>query len=298
MAEFDQSRLTEHRWAELPDRARAVFARLAVLGVRVPLASRFDEHLAVAETMAAADRDQILGLPDVVARVPEAAFELRDFCASMECLLATQPSRGCLDLIRRAVGGPVLPQDEGEFSPARDAQFELSLAAMCHRARLPTEWAEPDLVVTFGHRRIGLAAKRIKSKSALEKHVRKARDQIQRAKIWGVIALDISTAAHPTNAVLHFPDRDAIERANEEFFADFEKRHGDDIRRWVAGRNVLGLVTRFRVHAYLPDLGVATYQAYHTTEIQSSGQWSDGLFSGLVDRMRLSDLDERRGGTA
>lgn len=291
------SQLTEHNWADLPGRAMAVFDRLHRLGIRVPPGSRFTAHTKVAELLAARASADVLRLDDPVARV-YGALELREFCATMEVLLAEQPSRACLETINMALAGPVLPQHEdGASSRPRNAQFELALGAMCKRAGLPVTWAEPDVVTVFDGRRVGFAAKRLASKRTLQQNVTKAQEQIARARLWGVIAVDISRPAHPSNQPVPAADRQAIERANEEYFAEFERVHVPEIRNWIKSRNVLGTLVRLRVHAHIPGLGVSTHQTHFITEVHEPDPVVRGLFYSLFDRLRVVDLDGQFGGT-
>src|SRR5262245_51039241 len=66
-------------------------------------------------------------------------------------------------LVKRLLKDSVLPQDNRENSPGRDAQFELYLAAICQKAGLlPVDCAEPDVTCTVEGAKFGIAAKRLK----------------------------------------------------------------------------------------------------------------------------------------
>ncbi|MCH7910190.1 MAG: hypothetical protein IIB38_11295 [Candidatus Hydrogenedentes bacterium] len=107
---------------------------------------------------------------------------------------------GFLGKLSLACNDSVLPQDDREESPGRNAQFELFVAAICQAAGLfPVEYSEPDIRCTLEGMRVGIAAKRIKSDKQIEKRIRKASEQIQKSGLPGFIALDTSIAMNPDN---------------------------------------------------------------------------------------------------
>lgn len=94
----------------------------------------------------------------------------------------------------------VLPQQDRENSPGRDAQFELYLAAICQNAGLlPVDYEEPDVTCTVEGTKFGIAAKRLKRLSQIKNRIRKAADQIKNANLPGIIALDLSFARNQGN---------------------------------------------------------------------------------------------------
>jgi hypothetical protein len=89
-----------------------------------------------------------------------------------------------LALVKDLLKDSVLPQDDRQKSPGRDAQFELYLAATCQHGGLsPVGYEEPDITCTVDGVKFGIAAKRLKSgtSSAVREHVKKGADQIKRA---------------------------------------------------------------------------------------------------------------------
>lgn len=58
--------------------------------------------------------------------------------------------------LRRAMKDSVLPQDNAVDSPGRDAQFHLYVAAICQKAGMSPEFAEPDLVCKVDGCNLGL----------------------------------------------------------------------------------------------------------------------------------------------
>ncbi len=104
-------------------------------------------------------------------------------------------------LVRNTIKDSLLPHKDRGQSKGRDAQFELFVAAICQNAGLlPVARDEPDVTCHIDGVKFGIAAKRIKSLSNLEKHVRKAAEQIEKARFPGIIALD--TALSEKTAII------------------------------------------------------------------------------------------------
>src|SRR5262249_21505420 len=96
-----------------------------------------------------------------------------------------------------------LPQDGSEQSSGRDTQFELLVAAVCKSAGLvPLGFEEPDLTCTFNGVKFGIAAKRLKSMAKMRTRLKSATEQIKRAQLPGVIAVDASVGLNPHNEPL------------------------------------------------------------------------------------------------
>jgi hypothetical protein len=174
----------------------------------------------------------------------EAERDLQHLGFAFDQVNADRTSPKFRQLARDLLCDSVLPQDSRERSPGRDAQFELYLAAICQRAGLlPVEYAEPDVTCVAQGKRFGIAAKRIKSESNVRGHVKKAADQIARAAMRGVIALDLTLAFNPANAPI-------ISRLQSQMHIvpgqakshGFFQRYEQDIRHWVAGKGVLAVV--------------------------------------------------------
>jgi hypothetical protein len=156
-------------------------------------------------------------------------------------------------VVKHLLNDSVLPQHDKD-SPGRDRQFELYLAAICQNAGLvPVDYEEPDITCFIDGAKFGIAAKRLKSRkpSQLEKHVRKGADQLRQQGLPGIVALELSLSRNQSNrpiisqidSQMHLMIADAKNR-------DFRDKHGDAIRRWVAGtgvRAVLVIETTLRL---------------------------------------------------
>jgi hypothetical protein len=85
-----------------------------------------------------------------------------------------------------------IPGKPGANSRGRDAQFEVNVAGRFVQAGAVVAPGEPDLVCDLNGMRFGVAAKRIKSATALRDNFIDARRQIVRSGLPGVVALDVT----------------------------------------------------------------------------------------------------------
>lgn len=103
-------------------------------------------------------------------------------------------------LVKRVLKDSVLPQHNRGESEGRDFQFELFVAAICQSAGLiPVDYEEPDVTCTVNGIKFGLAAKRLKNISNMDKRLKKAAEQVQEAQLPGIIALDTCLALNLEN---------------------------------------------------------------------------------------------------
>jgi len=161
-------------------------------------------------------------------------------------------------LVRIALKDSVLPQDDRTQSKGRDAQFELFAAAVCQSSgMLPVAREEPDVTCVVGGIKFGIAAKRVKNVARLEEHVRKAADQIRRARLPGIIALDTCLALNPDNQRITTPIPDEqFGHLYKQALQHFTHAYHDRIQEWVRGNGVRGLV----IHD-------------HQVRFQPNGEW-------------------------
>ncbi|GAG16023.1 unnamed protein product, partial [marine sediment metagenome] len=104
------------------------------------------------------------------------------------------------DLVKQTLKDSVLPQDDRGQSTGRDTQFQLYVAAICQSAGLvPVGYEEPDVTCVVDGIKFCIAAKRLKNVSNLRKHVKKAAQQIETARLPGMIALDTCVALNRSN---------------------------------------------------------------------------------------------------
>lgn len=147
-------------------------------------------------------------------------------------------------LIKHMLNDSVLPQDNRGQSKGRDTQFELFVAAVCQSAGLvPVDYEEPDVTCTVDGIKFGIAAKRVKNISNLNRRVKKAAQQCETAQLPGIVALDTCLALNPENERIATPVPphqfgSLHSQALTRFLDDYYRKIYD----WVDGTGVRGVV--------------------------------------------------------
>ena len=147
-------------------------------------------------------------------------------------------------LVNHVLDDSVLPQDDVSQSHGRDFQFELFIAAVCQSAGLtPVNYTEPDVTCTVNGVTTCIAAKRLKSVTALKKRVKKAAQQIGNTQMPGIIAIDTCAALNPDNKRITTPMPEKqfgqlYKQAMTQFLHEWHRKIYD----WVAGKPVRGVV--------------------------------------------------------
>ena len=108
--------------------------------------------------------------------------------------------------VRLLVQGPELRGDEDQASnQARNAQFELWLAALLWRTGVDVSLEEPDLVLRLKDKEVLVACKRLLSLHKLTKRINEATAQLGRSltraravPAWGLIAISLSRISTTT----------------------------------------------------------------------------------------------------
>jgi hypothetical protein len=162
-------------------------------------------------------------------------------------------------LVTKVIKDSALPQRDRQQSMGRDAQFELFIAAVCNSAGLTDVLCEePDVTCTLGGTKYGIAAKRIKSLKTISQRIREGANQIERARLPGVIALDTCVGLNRENEriITQMPDASfasCYRKALTVFLDDYHAR----ICEWVRGKGVRGVV----IHD-------------HQVRMDADGRWS------------------------
>jgi hypothetical protein len=147
-------------------------------------------------------------------------------------------------VVKRMLHDSVLPQHDRGESEGRDSQFELFIAAVCQSAGLiPVDYEEPDMTCMVQGIKFGIAAKRLKSVTNLDKRVKKAAQQIGRASLPDIVALDTCIALNRDNERITTPIADErFGRLYSEAMRQFVHEYHERIYRWVVGKGVRGIV--------------------------------------------------------
>lgn len=153
-----------------------------------------------------------------------------------------EPEDVLRSLLRRAIKDSTLQEQDLENSAGRNAQCELYVGAICKKAGMSPLFIEPDVQCTVGDIQYGIAVKRIKSESQIEKHVRKASHQIENAGTPGHIVLDVSMAFNRDNQRLVGIGDAELARAHRLTRFQFGDDYFDRIKTWVQGRDVRSVI--------------------------------------------------------
>src|SRR5436309_759986 len=113
-------------------------------GVNISPASRLGQMHRIFTEMAANPTQPLpLNHPDFFLAC-EGVRDMFHLGFAIEQLCQPDPPAGFVEKLRLSVADPHLPQDSLDDSPGRDAQCELYVAAICAKAGLLPEFAEPD----------------------------------------------------------------------------------------------------------------------------------------------------------
>ena len=221
-------------------------AALAAVGRRVPLddtrVAKFNRSLA--SLFESAPREVVEGMVpnlrrgswdfrhnDAFRALPE-AWQLVQVAENLLTVLGDQELRR---LFRKGNEHPAL---DGQTSFARDKQFELYLAALCHAAGGRIALVEPDLSVAIPSGPLVVAVKRVrgagstkKGTGAVANRLDDAEDQIVRSGVAGLCVLDVTLLVDPASVWIgHWrtdPLRTILEHLTHLVFTE----HGHAFRR-------------------------------------------------------------------
>jgi len=93
-----------------------------------------------------------------------------------------------VSILKRIVSDSVLPQDDEQNSPGRDAQAEAFVFSVCKNTDMAPILEEPDVTCQVKGKRFGVAVKRIKNLSRLTTRLSEGADQIHRTVGLGSLA--------------------------------------------------------------------------------------------------------------
>ena len=187
-------------------------------------------------------------------------------------------------LAKKLLYDHVLSHHDRENSTGRDAQFELYLAAVCHKAGLlPVGYHEPDVTCVVDGVPFGVAAKRIKNVQNARARIKKAATQIIGAGRPGIIALDLSIGFNrdnqPVVSPIHNQMLDVINDAQARSLFDALEHM---IERVGRGKGVLGVVA-FDFRTRLVDGAWRQHRSAIWLELENSESECQ-LFQSFYDR--------------
>ena len=237
---------------DLLDRYQTALGRLEAWGVSVPPTSRLQRY----ETRLA----NLLKDPSPFLVVTEAdrfdfAFELREIdeiCEITEAF-ADPPEEAALQRLRMLPTGTDGPDNEVKAA-ARDAQYELHLAAVLKVGGLPIRFGEPDLLVTTSAGDLVIEAKRPKSASRVDDRVRKAVRQV-RDHPGAMIALSLDRVLRPAGRIIVAQDETDLAPAVASLAVRFVSERAKELTRRVKESRVSALLFTTRMPGFLESTG-------------------------------------------
>jgi hypothetical protein len=216
------------------DAAADVNRGLEAAGVRVPPSGRLNEY--IRQLSLAESRNVGTSQPEYDwQRLHRAVADVGELQLIIDHLSRPPEVSGWQSKAYLAMKGSARPAEDLNNSAAWDHQFELFMAALCRRGGLDIELSEPDIVVRWPQRTLGIAAKRARSLSNLSKLVARANAQIEKSQHHGVIALDISYLASPDD--MYFVaggeprDQPYVRRLVDSFLDDHHARMLKQVNR-------------------------------------------------------------------
>ena len=115
-----------------------------------------------------------------------------------------------VSILERIVSDSVLPQNDEQNSPGRDAQAEAFVFGVCKNADMAPVFEEPDVTCEVKGKRFGVAVKRIKNLSKLTRRMSEGAGQIHETCQPGFISVEVTLATNPKNRsiVTNMPEND------------------------------------------------------------------------------------------
>jgi hypothetical protein len=271
MAQYDEiARKTEQNcFGPLLERYRSALDCLSRWGIRVPPRGRLREY---ERRLLGVGLDPEIPIAEEVGL--SLLFDLREIDEVTEIVESfdSTPS-GCeASRLTTMVRGAEHPDSEEAQSAARDAQYELYLRSIFHRAGLDAQMEEPDLVVHFRGRQFAIAAKRPKTLGRLDDRLRSAVHQLERQPPPRIIAISGDQMLRPARHFLSVPAPELMTEVPSREIERFLDAYRPRIEQRLQGRGI----------------GAVLYTLRLPTQVWPSGQAS--LATGLhIDPRRSED---------
>lgn len=240
--------VAEFSWSEGAKRAEAVIGHLEGMGIRVPAASRLQSYASRLRLFADSPGRGDPKNPEDLELLFQASLEVTELWMILDQFASSAQESAVAEKLKVIVKDPLLPSGGGDTTRGRDTQFEMYIASIFKSGGLDVTLGEPDVLLDLNGFRVGLAAKRLKSIKKLKARVRSASGQIVRARVPGIIFLDLELAINPDNAPLVGPDLKTLENETIAWFERFWSQHKEQMVRWIDRHHVFGICLVLRKH--------------------------------------------------
>lgn len=265
------------------DLAKAFREGLKEVGYSLPRTCRISQLI-----------DIVLAWPEVVAYGP--ALSSERVRQTHSCLAELQLLAPVLHMLRkdasvwwptfkRAYSGPLSFDDETvESTDARNAQFELYVAALLSIGGFRIRLEEPDIVTSWRRVEFGVACKRVQTENGFDKAMKSARRQIERSGRPGIIAVDLTPAVRRGGNDRVSTHGDPAGEYLREGLCHFDDAFRANMRQ--DERSVLASIAFLHMRTVSHDIqSVGTHSSTRLVpnrlEEDSDMPWIDGLSEGL-----------------
>ena len=143
--------------------------------------------------------------------------------------------------IQEVFSGRELPEDDSKPHP-RNLQFELLTAAFFRASGVPIQQAEPDVIISLDGWRLGVAAKRVSSRRALIDRVHEGSRQLERARLPGFVAVEVSRICNPRNALIAAPNDEAVVSEGSQLVEALLDEQEEALAKAVNREHVCGII--------------------------------------------------------
>lgn len=226
----------------LSEAAKYVLGRFEHYGINVPASSRFTRLRDAVCNDDGGSRGYISENNSHFETAREALRDIRQLEFFFEQIERDSDKGTYACIVKQILDDSVLPQNDTRNSHGRDAQAEAFAFGVCKSAGMSPVFEEPDVTCAMGGRKIGIAVKRIKSCSQLEKRLKKAAKQIQKTSLPGIVSVEVTLAVNPKNhTIVTNQDEGGVRR----WWKDKQRKIVDDwdprLRQTLGSKGVLGI---------------------------------------------------------
>lgn len=212
-------------YVEIAARAEPVRALLAERGLRLHPASQLSKIMREAQRVS---EDFSAGRP---LHKPRGLLHLAHASRITAAILQVGRQAGALECLRRMTSGLIDPS-ERERSAAKDAFWEIDLAARLQRMGLDVQMGEPDLVITIDGEHYPVACKNIYSETGVKDQMRRGVKQLERFGAPGLVAFSIDELT-PAASVFVAPNEATARASLTHLNLAFIQRHRENLQRFV-----------------------------------------------------------------
>ena len=249
LCEYDFS--VKIRFPVLRNRLRDLLVRLEAADIAVHPASRFNRYATELEVAATSEYD--MPSDDVLRIWHRLLIEVDYLDTIMTALAKDPPVPGWKEKIEETLSGGVLRTQDQNDCRARNIQFELLVASIVRQAGYDIQLGEPDVIVTSGGFRFGIAVKRPRSAAKVRRNIRSGENQLKGQELTGLVAVDLTILENAS-------DKHFTTKVFSQTEAALIKRFSETTRyvRAVEAKNidtssVFGLITHMAIPVWEPD---------------------------------------------